>query len=449
MKHRLHTTCLICALAINIIHAQTALTGTWSGKLKVSPIATLNIALHITTLTDGTFEATMDSPDQSAFGIPADISYLSDDSLSIAVPRIGMTYRATLKNGKLKGTFTQPSLKKILTLAPDRSTPSRPQTPQPPFPYTTREVTFTNPEADATLAGTLTLPEGCNRSTPVLLMVTGSGLQNRDEELFGHRPFAVIADHLARHGIATLRYDDRGYGQSTGDPATATTADFASDAAAGIDYLRKKERFKRVGILGHSEGATIAFTLAATRKPDMIVALGAPATRGDSILADQNILLLKQSGIADANAHAYATALLDIYAARTSADTTAIREAIDRNTAGWDSIPTLARLKTNLHRIVTMSSPWLDYFASYSPAHDITATRCPALALYGGKDTQVTPELNMPRMQTLNPSVTTKLYPGLNHMFQHATTGSVAEYSRIEETISPEVLADIVSFINR
>ena len=271
-------------------------------------------------------------------------------------------------------------------------------------------------------------------------MVTGSGLQDRDETLFDHKPFAVIADYLARHGIATLRYDDRGFGQSTGDPSKCTTADFAKDAAACIAFLRSTPLLKRVdkgrlkvGILGHSEGGSIAFMLGAKSLPtrddgqdkpfvDCIVALAAPGIKGDSLLVEQTNALLRLNG--------------------------------------QPANMTLKRLRLTM--AMQPTNPWYEYFVEYDPSADIAATCCPVLALNGSLDCQVLPKSNLAAIRSLlrlsEWSATSpyggeteggfyKEYPGLNHLFQHAQTGAATEYGNIEETISEEVLHDIVTWL--
>ena len=261
------------------------ISGTWNGEL-VAGIQKIPLVLNLTA--EG--KCTLDSPQQGAKGIPANVDFLSADSLKVSVNSLNASYAAHLENGELKGVFTQNGFKLPLNLKPGEPAKAiRPQTPQLPYPYETEEVTFTNDKAGATLAGTLTVPADAKC---VLLMVTGSGAQNRDEEVFEHKPFAVIADRLARAGIATLRYDDRATGKSVGGmDANVTTKDFADDALAGIEWLRHSGRFKKVGILGHSEGGSIAFMLGAQKKVDFIVSLAGPAVTGDSILLAQNKLL--------------------------------------------------------------------------------------------------------------------------------------------------------------
>ena len=408
----------LLALAVLTSQAQvqptTALEGSWSGKLKVGAMS-LTLVLHLEEA-DGYVKASLDSPDQGAKGISAYKEYLSDDSVAVKVESIGATYRAKLKDGKLDGTFSQMGMKIPLVLTKGVPEVKHPQEPKQPYPYDTEEVTFKNEADGATLSGTLTWPVGYDKNLKkkpvVLLFVSGSGQQNRDEELMNHKPFLVIADYLARNGIATLRYDDRATGKSVGgDVKNATSEDFARDAAAGIEFLRSKKAFSKVGILGHSEGGTIAFILGGQKKVDFIVSLAGPTVKGDTLLAAQSNRLLSLSGMP-------ANMTVEKY----------------RQTA------TSAKI------------PWLDWFNDYDPSDNIRKTRCPVFALNGDRDCQVISSLCLPALKVLLPSSKKHLikeYPELNHLFQHCTTGLPDEYGQIEETISPEVLSDIAGWIKQ
>ena len=409
---------LLTALFVLSAHAQvnptTTLEGSWSGKLKVGAMS-LTLVLHLEQA-DGYVKASLDSPDQGAKGISAYKEYLSDDSVAIKVESIGATYRAKLKDGKLDGTFSQSGMTFPLEMTKGVTEVKRPQEPKAPYPYETEEVIFKNEVDGATLAGTLTWPVGYDKNAKkkpmVLLFVSGSGQQNRDEELMNHKPFLVIADYLARQGIASLRYDDRATGKSAGgDVKNATSEDFARDAAAGLEFLRSKKAFSKVGILGHSEGGTIAFMLGAQKKVDFIVSLAGPSIKGDTLLAAQSNRILSFSGMP-------ANVTVEKY----------------RQTASAAKIP------------------WLDWFTNYDPTDNIRQTRCPVFALNGNYDCQVISSLCLPAFQKLLPPSKKNLikeYPGLNHLFQHSTTGLPTEYGSIEETISPEVLSDIAAWIKQ
>lgn len=400
MKKRFLTLALAC---IGITASAQNISGTWNGEL-VAGIQKIPLVLNLTA--DG--KCTLDSPQQGAKGIPANVDFLSADSLKVSVSSLNASYAAHLENGELKGVFAQNGFKLPLNLKlGEPAKANRPQNPKPPYPYETEEVTFTNDKAGATLAGTLTIPADAKC---VLLMVTGSGAQNRDEEVFEHKPFAVIADRLARAGIATLRYDDRATGKSIGGmDANVTTKDFAEDAAAGIEWLRSSKRFKKVGILGHSEGGSIAFMLGAQKKVDFIVSLAGPAVKGDSILLAQNKLL------------------------------------------GGDAAKDLTIEKLREMPQIKQS-PWIQWFIDYDPQGDIAKIKCPVMALNGSKDCQVVASQSVPALRrTLPPNKQNliKQYDGLNHLFQHCLTGLPTEYGTIEETFSEEVIRDIITWIKQ
>lgn len=394
----------------------TALLGSWSGKLKVGSMS-LTIVLHLEQA-DGNIKASLDSPDQGAKGIPASKEFLSDDSVAVKVEMIGATYRAKLKDGKLDGTFSQSGMTFPLVMTKGVPEVKRPQEPKPPFPYETEEVTFKNEKDSATLAGTLTWPIGYDKNAKkkpmVVLFVTGSGQENRDEEIFMHKPFLVIADYLARQGIASLRYDDRATGKSTGgDLQNATSEDFARDAEAGLDFLRSKKAFSKVGILGHSEGGLIAFLLGAQKKTDFIVSLAGPGVKGDTLSAVQSNRIMELSGIDP----------------KLTVKMTAKK----------------IRQDTQFQKL-----RWYQWFFDYDPSDNIGKTRCPVFALNGDHDTQVISSQNLTAIKQLLPKSKKNLfkeYPGLNHLFQHCTTGLPTEYGDIEETISEEVLNDIVQWL--
>ena len=395
------------------VNPTTALLGSWSGKLNVGAMS-LTLVLNLEQA-DGYVKVSLDSPDQGAKGIPAFKEYLSDDSVAVEVEQIGMTYRARLKDGKLDGTFSQNGFSIPLVLAKGAvSEVKRPQTPKPPYPYTTEEVSFRNDADGATLAGTLTWPVGYDKQSKqkptVVLLVSGSGQQNRDEELFQHKPFLVMADYLARQGIATLRYDDRATGASVGGEVKhATTEDLSRDAAAGLDYLRNRKAFAQIGLLGHSEGGSIAFMLAAKKMTDFVITLAGPGVKGDTLLAAQGNRILSLSGM-----------------------------------------PANMTVEKYRQQQAVQETPWVKWFIDYDPSDDIRRTHCPVFALNGERDCQVISSLNLTAIQRLLPKSKQNLikeYPALNHLFQHSTMGLVAEYGQIEETISPEVLSDIAQWI--
>ena len=420
---------LVFVLAVAL--TAQAQTGDWSGKLNVQGTS-ITLVLHLDA--DG---CKVDSPDQGVRGIPAEASHTDLGKLVISIPSFGATYEGFLLAGQLVGTFTQHGVSFPLTLTPGLPKLNRPQTPKGPFPYATEEVSFAN--GDAVLKGTLTLPEGCSRKTPVLVMVTGSGLQNRDEEIFEHKPFAVIADALARAGIATLRYDDRGFGESTGDAVSCTTEDLKNDALAGIKLLR--ERFDRVGVIGHSEGGTIALMLAAEKQADFIVSLAGMVISGEETLLIQNRLLLVLAGFPETTVDTYCKAL---------------KEAFDATVAGMnppaaDKFDLPEGLKQNYQAVLVQSAtPYMRYFLALDMRPLLNTVTCPVLALNGTKDFQVDPDQNLFALRTGLPgNPNNRIVPveGVNHLFQHCPTGNPSEYKDIEETFAPEALATLIEWL--
>ena len=386
------------------------LSGTWTGTLDAGAVK-LNLVFRLQKDATGKEYCLMDSPDQGVKGVPTQLVYVSPDSLNVDIRKIGAKYSGKLEGSTIRGTFEQMGQRLPLNLENKVLTYNRPQHPVPPFPYTTEEVTFENKAAKATLAGTLSYPVGYRQGdrVPVVLMVTGSGPEDRDENIFEHKPFLVIADYLARHGIATLRYDDRAVGKSTGERVTANTKEVADDAKAGVAFLRKMDRFSQVGVLGHSEGATVAFMLGAEELIDFAVSMaGVGVTGGECLFAQ-------------------------------------VQKAMERM-----GQPFTMNKEQYVETLLKNGNPWMAYFLKYDAAPDIQQTTCPVFALNGEKDVQVVADLNLPGIEKnlpRNAKSKIKRYPGLNHLFQQCTKGDVEEYIHIEQTISPEVLQDVAEWI--
>lgn len=392
-------------------YAQNRIDGVWTGKLNAGA-QTLTIVIHVNHDSNGNATSSLDSPDQGASDITAKVDYCSSDSIAISITNLGASFKGRLNGDEINGGFSQMGYNFPLNLKRGEEKLNRPQNPTKPYPYKTEEVTFTNATDKAILAGTICYPTNYQKGkTPVMLMVTGSGLENRDEEVFDHKPFLVIADYLARNGIATLRYDDRSFGESKGgDVKNATTKDFARDAEAGIAYLKSTKKFGKVGVLGHSEGGSIAFMLGAKDKVDFVISMAGIGAKGDTVLTAQTNKAMELAG-------------------------------------------QTKRLTTLQYRVSTMfqNSPWLNYFLDYDPAADIAATKCPVMAINGDKDIQVISSLDLPGIKKNlhdNKYNFIREYPSLNHLFQHCTTGAISEYRLIEETISPKVLSDMAKWIN-
>ena len=405
--------------------------GSWNGELDVMGT---KLPLVFNFSPNG---CTMDSPSQNAKGIPAEKTVSDDGTIKVKVGMIGATFEGKMADREIKGTFTQNGFPLPLTLKAGKLAVKRPQTPVPPFPYKEESVSFTN--AGYTFNGTLTLPENYTKQTPVVLMVTGSGQQNRDEELFEHKPFAVIADALARQGIASLRYDDRGWGDKSVNFANFTTDDFRQDAAATLPLLRK--RFNKVGILGHSEGGTIAMMLAAEGKTDFIVSLAGMAISGKETLVMQNRQAMSSIGLPKD--------IVDSYCATISNILNEIAKGKKTSEITIDGVPDNLKpiLKKSLEQA---NSPYIRHFITVDASKQLSKIKCPVLALNGTKDTQVDCAANTTLLEKglINSKHTIKKIEGVNHLFQHCTTGNVVEYQQIEETIASEVLEIIYSWIN-
>ncbi len=420
--------------------------GSWRGELDAGP-SKLPLVFNFKLDSSGHLRVTMDSPHQNAKGLNMRVSHCSDDSISLKNQFIGATYTAHISEGRIEGTFTQRGYKFPLVLTPEKTLAERrPQTPQPPFPYTTTDTVFASADG-ILLAGTITVPDGVKKP-PIVVMVTGSGPQNRDEEIFEHRPFAVIADYLARHGIASLRYDDRGVAASKGDYASSTVYTFMDDARSALRFAGSLPGFGRTGILGHSEGGTVALMTAPDARPDFIISLAGMATPAKSTLLEQNGRLLDSSGITGEEKEASLQLISLLF------DTVRAHSLAGESTAvDIDSICELQHLKVPAAVLESIKNNdrtrggYLDSLISLDPTDALPKIRCRVLALNGSLDTQVNPDSNLEAISRYVRKSETHRLEGLNHLFQHATTGDVSEYGSISETISPEVLEIIVKFI--
>ena len=425
MKKLLIVVSIFCSLVAN------AQEGRWKGELNL-PGTKLPIVFNFSS--EG---CTMDSPSQGAVGIKTDWTRSENGDVKISIPTIGGSYEGRLEGKEIKGVFKQMGMSFPLNLTEARL--NRPQTPVAPFPYTTEEAKFKN--GDIELNGTLTLPAGFSKKTPVLVMVTGSGQQNRDEELFEHKPFAVIADAFARKGIATLRYDDRFFGDKSKDFGKFTTYDFKEDALAAINLLRG--RFDNVGVLGHSDGGTIALMLAAEGKVDFAVSMAGVGGSGKENLLLQNKAIFKSSGYSDDVVNAYCEVLDKVFG----------QMAEGKRPQGItipESLP--IALKNNLQTIMSQPLvPYLSTLLSIDMSKSLSKIKCPVLAINGKLDLQVDHTYNLGVLEKGLTNCKHKIvtFEGLNHLFQHCKTGSPNEYSEIEETISPEVLDVMTDWIRQ
>lgn len=403
---------VLFALLLSITAFAQNFTGSWTGIISAGG-SSLHIVFNISQDAEGNTVCTMDSPDQSVKGIPAQIVFESSDSISIRISNLGIEYNGKFNGDMICGVYSQLGLELDLDLKNEQIVYNRPQKPLPPYPYTTEEIEFVNDEANATLSGIITYPVGYiqGKKVPVVVMVTGSGPQNRDSEIYEHKPFLIIADYLARNGYATLRYDDRCVGKSTGRFQAETTKEVAKDAALAVKYLRDTKKFSKIGVLGHSEGGNVAFMLGSDKLIDFAITMAGVGVQGDECLYQQGIAIAKQSG------QEYQ----------------------------------LTKEQLREYLIGTMS-PWYEFFLDYDPASDISKTTCPVLVMNGEKDLQVIASSNVEAIKgnlPKNKKSQVKIYPGLNHLFQECTTGLPTEYINIEQTISPIALEDIAAWLKQ
>ena len=443
---------IVVLLLFIVFNSNAQIEGYWKGQIDLG-VQKLEMAFDIKAAENG-FSATLDVPAQGAFDIPVDEIIFQEGQLQLKMNAMGASYSGTLKDAAIEGHFTQHGMTFPLNLAKAEKTEeqqARPQDPQPPFDYCIEEVSFTNEKEGNTLTGTLTIPAG-DGPFPAMVLVSGSGQQNRDEELMNHRPFWVIADYCARHGIAVLRYDDRGIGGSDGEVMNATSWDFSYDAEAAFDYLRGQKLIdaSRVGILGHSEGGIINFMVAA-RRPEVafLVSLAGPSVNGIEVLKAQGEAIYRAQGLPE-EAIAFSSAtnnqlygIIEQSESREEADSL-LRQLVK----GWGYNEELTE-----QTVGQLASPWMYYFLKYAPTEAIVKTSCPVLLLNGSKDLQVLASQNLRAYEKIiaehnKTNLTLRELPDLNHLFQHCETGSPNEYFEIEETISPEVLEMVVGFVN-
>lgn len=445
---------------------QPSITGSWNGLLRVQG-SELRLVINIEQTENG-LTATMDSPDQGAKGLPISKISFADSLLSFEVSNLQVKYLGKkLSSTLIEGTFTQSGYPFPLNLSSEqavKSAKARAQDPVEPYQYKAQEVTFANQQGGHTLSGTLTIPSKGDKF-PAVVLISGSGAQDRNEEIMGHRPFLVIADYLTRNGIAVLRYDDRGVGKSTGDYTEATTADLSTDAMAAVSLLKTIPAVDsdRIGLAGHSEGGIIA-SMVASQSGDIayIISLAGSGVGGDSILMLQTQALGEASGmdkdqlckVAGVNRKIYdAVKITDNDIALTVILTSILSEQMAEIIAMQPQYKEQTE-KAIKGQVNAMTSPWMKYFIRYNPQTALEKTKCPVLALNGEKDLQVPAKGNLEAIKTSlerggNKNVTTHLLPNLNHLFQECTSGLPNEYASIEQTISPTVLEIMAQWIKK
>ncbi|MDR1500709.1 MAG: alpha/beta fold hydrolase [Tannerellaceae bacterium] len=432
--------------------------GHWKGVIRVQRME-LNIVLNIS-VDKGVYSATLDSPDQGANGIGVDSVVFDNGALRFLVDMLGVSYEGRLEgDGVIRGVFKQGgvSLDLDFSKGDEGGVVLRPQEPLPPYPYDVKEVTFFNPRHGLALAGTLTVPQGEGPFAAALL-ISGSGPQNRDEEVYGHKPFLVIADHLTRHGIAVLRFDDRGTAASDGDFASSSTEDFSFDAEAAFDFLKGRKEIDpaRIGLIGHSEGAIIAAMIAArTEDVAFAVLLAGSGMRGDKLLLAQQELIGQSYGLSEEMIEENGRFMKRVFDIINTAATddelkAALFTAFMESSA---SSPQDEDLKAQVkEKVAAMADRWTVYFVRHDPSVDISRMTCPVLALNGEKDIQAPPSINLPAIRDAlakgnNRLSTVKELPGLNHLFQDCETGALTEYGRLEQTFSPSALDLVTDWI--
>jgi fermentation-respiration switch protein FrsA (DUF1100 family) len=429
--------------------------GYWLGTLHAGAID-LRIGFAITKKDDGTLTGVMDSIDQGARNLALDSAAFADGALTLKLAKAKMTYTGRLQPGgdEIRGELDQ-GIKIPLDLKRQDKPFElvRPQTPKKPYPYLDEEVTFDSKARGVKLAGTLTRPKG-DGPFPAAILITGSGPQDRDESLLGHKPFLVLADHLTRQGIAVLRYDDRGTAKSTGEFDGATSKDFAEDTAGAVAFLKARKEVGKIGLIGHSEGGLIA-PLVAAENPDVafIVLLAGPGTPGDEVLYDQGQLILKAMGADEKTLARQAAVQKKLFGlAREGADAdklTAAFKELEKDLTEAEKKELAKSGELAAAQIKGLAGPWFRFFLQYDPRPTLEKVKCPVLAINGEKDLQVPPKENLSAIESAlksvgNPDVTVKELPGLNHLFQPSKTGLPSEYGKIEETFSPKAL-DVIS----
>ncbi|MFT6872817.1 MAG: pimeloyl-ACP methyl ester carboxylesterase [Roseivirga sp.] len=452
---------IVLALLISFSLSAQKITGDWYGEVG-SGESRMQFVFHITETEYG-LSATMDIPTQSLKGIKTQKTTFENSKLHIDGKNFGFEYKGTFNadSAAVLGKFIEGVKEVPLNLNREKleapKAKVRPQEPVRPYPYQEENVTFENAKDNITLAGTLTLPN-TGENHPIAILITGSGPQNRDQAVFGHKSFLVLADHLTRQGIAVLRYDDRGVNESTGSFSEATTADFATDVQSAIDYLKTRSDIDptQIGLVGHSEGGIIAPMVAANSKDVafMVILAGTGVSGFETNLIQA--VTLRGFPVEDEEAYkAFITEALTIASADKDVD--AVRKEL---TAFYDQSPffeMMAGQSPQRDQILkglvdARTTPWARYFVNYNPADMFALVECPVLSLNGTKDMQVVPDINQAGIKAAlekgkNKDFQVIALEGLNHMFQTAETGAMNEYDNIEETFSPKALQLISDWI--
>jgi uncharacterized protein len=436
--------------------------GLWHGALNVNG-SQLRLSIDLTKNDTG-YTGKLISIDQGNATLP--LLSVKAEGPKLSFKGVGgISYTGTLTDASIKGTFTQNGQNFPMEFGKqpiEKKVPKRPQEPKPPFPYISEDISFRSTADSIQMAGTLTLPSASGKF-PVVILISGSGPQNRNEELMGHKPFLLLSDHLTRNGIAVLRYDDRGVAKSKGNFNTATSANFADDVDAAIAFLKTRKEIdaKKIGLVGHSEGGLIAPMVAARNKDvAFIVLMAGPGVKGKELLPLQIELLAKASGAKQediSNNVKMIKGLNDILTM--NGDTAVINSAFRAYLSNaYKALPDSLRSQFNEFQFymqyANLNTPWMKYFLAYDPAPALEKLRIPVLALNGSKDLQVWAPQNLPAIEQAlkkagNKKYVIKTLPGLNHLFQECNTGSSSEYAEIEQTLSPALLDEVTSFLRK
>lgn len=446
----------------NILSREENLTGSWLGVLKLGGFE-LRVVFKVTE-ENGELSALLDSPDQGAYGIFVDSVIYNYPDVKFVILAIAGFYEGKFEQDSIAGTWNQAgqSFPLVLHRSEEILPPERPQDPKPPFPYLEEEVTFENKDASLTLAGTFTYPENQD-NIPAVILISGSGPQDRNEEFLGHKPFFVLADHLTRNGIAVLRFDDRGTGKSTGDFSSATTMDFVTDVLAAVEYLKTRTDISlgKIGLIGHSEGGLVAPLVSVESDDiDFIVLMAAPGMPGKEILRLQTELILKANGMNEDEIKKTVDINMKLYDIVLSEEDSSI--AVKKLKEVFDeSYSEMSEEEKNRignpdayfqQQTRILLNPWFKFFLKYDPYETLTKVNVPVLAVNGEKDLQVPPKENLSLIEKAfkeggNENYKIVELPGLNHLFQEAETGSPNEYSQIKQTIAPSALNLITDWI--
>jgi len=439
------------------------ISGSWYGIAKIGGTE-LVMVMNINKTVDG-YSATMDSPDQGAKGIPVSNTSFKDSVLKISITNIKLEYEGKLnKLTHFIGNVKQGSMTFPLVLTREKIERLRPQEPIQPYPYYSEELTFENKNAGITLAGTLTLPKKEGKF-PAVILISGSGPQNRDSEILGHKPFLVISDYLTKNGIAVLRFDDRGTGKSKGNFYKATSVDFASDVESAVNYLLSRDEIikSKIGLIGHSEGGIIAPMVAVNSKDiNFIILLAGTGISGDKLLLLQQVLMGRAMGASEDNlqrnkkffegAFQLITKSVDKDTLKKELKVYAKKMAMESPSKGTEKPSGMTDEQINNMNLSSLLTPWMQYFLKYDPSKVLEKVKCPVLAIDGSKDLQVPPKENLIAIKNAlakggNKHITIQEIPNLNHLFQECQTGSLSEYGTIEQTFSPIALTVILDWL--